>query len=163
MIRRPPRSTRVRSSAASDVYKRQWPCRSRCQQAPGAAWTGSGWPAALARAGRTLGDEVKPCQQVLVHSRAFRCELHSLLGAVVLQDESLFFEGLDQLGILVHLGKCVGQGLDDAVWCVLGHGNSAVCTVDQVVSLFGEGRHVWQACLLYTSPSPRDRTRSRMP
>src|SRR5665811_117315 len=26
MIRRPPRSTRVRSSAASDVYKRQRPC-----------------------------------------------------------------------------------------------------------------------------------------
>ena len=30
MIRRPPRSTRVRSSAASDVYKRQiWSCKSR--------------------------------------------------------------------------------------------------------------------------------------
>src|SRR5665811_2626165 len=27
MIRRPPRSTRVRSSAASDVYKRQYSCR----------------------------------------------------------------------------------------------------------------------------------------
>ncbi|WP_460379515.1 hypothetical protein, partial [Staphylococcus aureus] len=36
MIRRPPRSTRVRSSAASDVYKRQYgrassrSCRSAC-------------------------------------------------------------------------------------------------------------------------------------
>ncbi|CZR83231.1 hypothetical protein CDFC105_43940 [Clostridioides difficile] len=27
MIRRPPRSTRKESSAASDVYKRQWPDR----------------------------------------------------------------------------------------------------------------------------------------
>ena len=33
MIRRPPRSTRVRSSAASDVYKRQV-CRSRWQPEP---------------------------------------------------------------------------------------------------------------------------------
>ena len=27
----------------------------------------------------------------------------------------------------------------------------------------GEHRAPWETCLLYTSPSPRDRTRSRMP
>src|SRR5678815_5991564 len=36
MIRRPPRSTLDRSSAASDVYKRQLPwCDGRCVQGPG--------------------------------------------------------------------------------------------------------------------------------
>ena len=29
--------------------------------------------------------------------------------------------------------------------------------------LADESFHKWMACLLYTSPSPRDRTRSRMP
>eukprot|EP00657_Telonema_sp_P-1_P004072 TRINITY_DN19414_c0_g1_i1.p1 TRINITY_DN19414_c0_g1~~TRINITY_DN19414_c0_g1_i1.p1 ORF type:complete len:126 (-),score=45.50 TRINITY_DN19414_c0_g1_i1:444-821(-) len=33
MIRRPPRSTQSRSSAASDVYKRQ-PCNAQCNLAP---------------------------------------------------------------------------------------------------------------------------------
>jgi len=31
------------------------------------------------------------------------------------------------------------------------------------VTLFGSNRNTYKACLLYTSPSPRDRTRSRMP
>ena len=39
MIRRPPRSTRVRSSAASDVYKRQ----GDPQAHPGGAWSWPGW------------------------------------------------------------------------------------------------------------------------
>ena len=33
----------------------------------------------------------------------------------------------------------------------------------QVEVLQGQGKPLADACLLYTSPSPRDRTRSRMP
>ena len=32
-----------------------------------------------------------------------------------------------------------------------------------VAQLMGEGREVLKACLLYTSPSPRDKRQSRMP
>src|SRR5665811_840723 len=65
MIRRPPRSTRVRSSAASDVYKRQAvPCgtfhvkhhsgwrRRRGGRASQSPFTGLVWPAALGGSAR---------------------------------------------------------------------------------------------------------------
>ena len=40
-----------------------------------------------------------------------------------------------------------------------------VCFDDEVFSLRGKAQvmGMWRICLLYTSPSPRDRTRSRMP
>ena len=75
MIRRPPRSTQGRSSAASDVYKRQ---------------------------------------------------SHHILVEVALVADRAALVGRDPL---VHVAKAVQVGI----------------------------------CLLYTSPSPRDRTRSRMP
>ena len=87
MIRRPPRSTLDRSSAASDVYKRQDP-------------------------DSQMGPVVNPkqCQRVLSY---------------------------------------LDKGKADGAECILEGGPAEV-----------EG---YQGCLLYTSPSPRDRTRSRMP
>ena len=35
--------------------------------------------------------------------------------------------------------------------------------VDRIIEMAWEDRTPFEACLLYTSPSPRDRTRSRMP
>ena len=95
MIRRPPRSTLDRSSAASDVYKRQ--ARHRLVHLVGAA------------------------QEELL-----RLELHAV--RVV--------EGLSRV---------------DAEQDVVRGGVVA----GQVVGV--------RRCLLYTSPSPRDRTRARMP
>ena len=39
----------------------------------------------------------------------------------------------------------------------------AIPVYDQVSGLLGAAACINNACLLYTSPSPRDRTRSRMP
>ena len=96
MIRRPPRSTLDRSSAASDVYKRQVVDR-----------------AALAPGG--------------------------------VDDTGELARGVDGLEVGLHEGQ--PQLLGGAIGDVEGDA--------------GEEHHV--ACLLYTSPSPRDRTRSRMP
>ena len=47
------------------------------------------------------------------------------------------------------------RDFDDAARGFLG-------TIDNAAVTTPQGRTVW-SCLLYTSPSPRDRTRSRMP
>ena len=45
-----------------------------------------------------------------------------------------------------------------------GYAHTLVLTEAARVWAFGRGQHGWLGiCLLYTSPSPRDRTRSRMP
>ena len=36
-------------------------------------------------------------------------------------------------------------------------------TVNQLISAFGDPSMEYNTCLLYTSPSPRDRQKSRMP
>eukprot|EP00657_Telonema_sp_P-1_P007084 TRINITY_DN26692_c0_g1_i1.p2 TRINITY_DN26692_c0_g1~~TRINITY_DN26692_c0_g1_i1.p2 ORF type:complete len:104 (-),score=49.25 TRINITY_DN26692_c0_g1_i1:127-438(-) len=100
MIRRPPRSTQSRSSAASDVYKRQVPaCPSRAL------------PSLRVPACPSHAREANP-RRVDLRDRA--------LGSS---------DGFEILAAL------------DVHTC---HG-------------------VLLVCLLYTSPSPRDRTRSRMP
>ena len=48
------------------------------------------------------------------------------------------------------------ENRDKRVWEVIGF------RTKQVISIFGEFTYR-RSCLLYTSPSPRDRTRSRMP
>eukprot|EP00657_Telonema_sp_P-1_P000437 TRINITY_DN10839_c0_g1_i1.p1 TRINITY_DN10839_c0_g1~~TRINITY_DN10839_c0_g1_i1.p1 ORF type:complete len:124 (+),score=57.87 TRINITY_DN10839_c0_g1_i1:27-398(+) len=120
MIRRPPRSTQSRSSAASDVYKRQLVyCKSRhCI---------------------SVADQ---------HQQALSC------GSIEQPD-----------------GPVV-RACDENRWW-----HARVIQIEQVlVSSELSGRHKGghfcqevlehqhtHACLLYTSPSPRDRTRSRMP
>ena len=56
-----------------------------------------------------------------------------------------------------------GQNISWADLLIL-TGNVALESMGFKTFGFGGGRpDVWEACLLYTSPSPRDRTRSRMP
>eukprot|EP00657_Telonema_sp_P-1_P000108 TRINITY_DN10190_c0_g1_i1.p1 TRINITY_DN10190_c0_g1~~TRINITY_DN10190_c0_g1_i1.p1 ORF type:complete len:103 (-),score=48.52 TRINITY_DN10190_c0_g1_i1:123-431(-) len=99
MIRRPPRSTQSRSSAASDVYKRQ----------------------AFSSASRFFST-----------SRGSRCLPDGLLDSAT----TVFLLGED----IKH------------VCC-----RSLNSSWEPIV------RAIFTPCLLYTSPSPRDRTRSRMP
>ena len=96
MIRRPPRSTLDRSSAASDVYKRQ-------------------------EQGSRLGANFGAQAFLLSSPRIFDVKNSTRFAAV--KDERTF------------------------------HNSDSFCP--KVMKL--------RACLLYTSPSPRDRTRSRMP
>src|SRR5665811_2508721 len=107
MIRRPPRSTRVRSSAASDVYKRQ----GKRLVITGVLTDGSiAWHAA--RLAQEQGAEIV----------------------------------LTGFGRAIRLTERSAKRLPDP---------PPVLELD-----INEPAHI---CLLYTSPSPRDRTRSRMP
>ena len=62
-------------------------------------------------------------------------------------------------------GKKLLDKLTDLGWdyqCMTKSGRE---TYDEIMTMFGvlEEGEQWYDCLLYTSPSPRDRTRSRMP
>ena len=103
MIRRPPRSTLDRSSAASDVYKRQILLK-------------------LVTKGISREDAYR-----IVQDSAMR----------VWSDEKLNLK--DELTNSEELRKYI--------------------SVEELNEIF-ENQNI---CLLYTSPSPRDRTRSRMP
>ena len=53
----------------------------------------------------------------------------------------------------------------DRAYAVIGTDNATACAVmmnDTAIISIDNGTYYY-ACLLYTSPSPRDRTRSRMP
>ena len=51
---------------------------------------------------------------------------------------------------LVFAPKAISGGFGAEIFCTMRDGGN-------------EHESSWEACLLYTSPSPRDRTRSRMP
>ena len=104
MIRRPPRSTLDRSSAASDVYKRQ--------------------------------------VQIFDDDKV----LEFIFSKQVIDDRvELAIQSVDLESGLGHLeGKIGGE-------------------VVQRFCFGGRDIDDFETCLLYTSPSPRDRTRSRMP
>ena len=107
MIGQPPRSTLDRSSAASDVYKRQ--------------------AAGLRALGLGKGDAI-----------------------------GLFLPMIPEVVIaLLAIAKIGGVILP----LFSGYGAGAVA--NRLAD--GEAKALFTACLLYTSPSPRDRTRSRMP
>ena len=116
MIRRPPRSTLDRSSAASDVYKRQ---------ASGTAWAAVGTPGA--KAAQAAAHAARP--------RVSRDRVGPIVAAdaqeVAMDAAKYFIRGVTLLA--------TDPGLQEAL------------------------SRVYESCLLYTSPSPRDRTRSRMP
>eukprot|EP00657_Telonema_sp_P-1_P002508 TRINITY_DN15819_c0_g1_i1.p2 TRINITY_DN15819_c0_g1~~TRINITY_DN15819_c0_g1_i1.p2 ORF type:complete len:121 (-),score=32.03 TRINITY_DN15819_c0_g1_i1:105-467(-) len=117
MIRRPPRSTQSRSSAASDVYKRQMEFES--------FYSGT-----LLKIGIGEGES-------------------SLVDAVL---AIIGPKGTDVSGIIENFKK------QDA------SSNSETKTSEEKpLKEETSVKETKKACLLYTSPSPRDRTRSRMP
>ncbi|WP_460379346.1 hypothetical protein, partial [Staphylococcus aureus] len=110
MIRRPPRSTRVRSSAASDVYKRQ-----------------------------KLWDI---------------CFKHCLLSLIHISEPTRHAQISYAVFCLKKLG--LAQNLEAVSYT---HLRAHETCADLVCRLLLEKK----ICLLYTSPSPRDMRRSRMP
>ena len=57
-----------------------------------------------------------------------------------------------------------GWGFENGVSCLVGSGNGNACSDISYAQLTTAlEQALAQSCLLYTSPSPRDRTRSRMP
>src|SRR5665811_665164 len=168
MIRPPPRSTRVRSSAASDVYKRQEaagvPVRTpRTLRAPDVVASLAALDiecAAVVAYGALLP------VTVLDLPRHGWVNLHfSLLpawrGAAPVQHAIL--HGDEVTGATTFQ---ITEGLDEGE--VFGTLTEQIRPRDTAGDLLGRlatsgSGLLLPTCLLYTSPSPRDRTRSRMP
>eukprot|EP00657_Telonema_sp_P-1_P012361 TRINITY_DN8871_c0_g1_i1.p1 TRINITY_DN8871_c0_g1~~TRINITY_DN8871_c0_g1_i1.p1 ORF type:complete len:143 (-),score=65.93 TRINITY_DN8871_c0_g1_i1:88-516(-) len=139
MIRRPPRSTQSRSSAASDVYKRQGKHR------------GEGLTQAFGRGDHDL-DLARGCLQV-----AFYPE--STLEALALLKQS------PELGAQAAAEQVVQrkEKLTLDLFEVQGMSVKALREAQESIHKLDQLCDHPHCCLLYTSPSPRDRTRSRMP
>ena len=125
MIRRPPRSTLDRSSAASDVYKRQ-----------------------------SLRSQIGIVPQ---HVLLFNGSVRDNIGYGRFDADHAAIERAARTAQAHDFISRLPQGYDTLIG-------------DQGVKLSGGQRQrialaraLLKDCLLYTSPSPRDRTRSRMP
>ena len=85
-----------------------------------------------------------------------------VIGAVVSIDYSKF---LDLQSLLIVLGGAIGYALAKGKpkEFIINFGDGCVYMgwIGLMIGIIIIGNH--HACLLYTSPSPRDRTRSRMP
>eukprot|EP00657_Telonema_sp_P-1_P008998 TRINITY_DN3190_c0_g1_i1.p1 TRINITY_DN3190_c0_g1~~TRINITY_DN3190_c0_g1_i1.p1 ORF type:complete len:164 (-),score=55.51 TRINITY_DN3190_c0_g1_i1:107-598(-) len=160
MIRRPPRSTQSRSSAASDVYKRQHHIENRntlsdtyyeldlsidrfknriCRERRRHIDHGSVAASAVFRFTNRVEN-----RQVKVLLPAFtRCNTTNHLRAVC--NCLLRVEGT------LRAGEALADNLG-----IFSYENGHYAASFTALTTFS-------ACLLYTSPSPRDRTRSRMP
>ena len=156
MIRRPPRSTQSRSSAASDVYKRQ-------------AWlhmdeSGQIW--AINPEAGYFG--VVPGTNEDDNENAYKAiQSDAIFTNVGLTDNNEpWWEGRkDGNPVIDWRGNEIEQG-EDAVFA---HPNSRFTVSAKNNPKYSDladssnGVPISAICLLYTSPSPRDRTRSRMP
>ena len=156
MIRRPPRSTQSRSSAASDVYKRQ-----ESGQLPGAInvfykdgleeIACVGYADVAAKRPITMNDVYMQCSQ----TKGFCGVTIAILieeGKIALDDSvSKYLPEFRELW--------VHKSTTDSVKTLVKAKNAL--TIRMVMN--HTGGFPFEICLLYTSPSPRDRTRSRMP
>eukprot|EP00657_Telonema_sp_P-1_P009797 TRINITY_DN4045_c0_g1_i1.p1 TRINITY_DN4045_c0_g1~~TRINITY_DN4045_c0_g1_i1.p1 ORF type:complete len:183 (+),score=67.23 TRINITY_DN4045_c0_g1_i1:106-654(+) len=179
MIRRPPRSTQSRSSAASDVYKRQ-------------AQTGAEW---MARAGN-LSVLLCFAGSLAVNAIYFDGSESSifLLAPIflLLETKDTFLEGAHRYFVPVlvctggvsitviaklHFGFILRylhlptEHCATSTWFLIAQ--HTIVLLVTLPSHYHTLEYLWfkaaqsttqlWLCLLYTSPSPRDRTRSRMP
>ena len=163
MIRRPPRSTRVRSSAASDVYKRQptyrtrGPRREAAPTPPPGRWpacTSRGWPDILQKQVRP-GGLIRKCvpQETGIgtrtgchvkwkpHAKSSPGFCNTKTGARCRQQPAY-------------------ENRQAAIWKHLRARQRPAKIPD--IGKPNVPKHS-NPCLLYTSPSPRDATLSRMP
>ena len=163
MIRRPPRSTRVRSSAASDVYKRQRP--HGCTPMPHASTERRCVPSvrdACAGRGGVPGREMFTRSYSTFQLPALMTSLLYnvlVLGSIVLTyivepearhkpSNARGHKRVAQRSLLIEIA---GRGPHCACWCLRGDLEAATA--------LGGQRAEWRrgcVCLLYTSPSPRD-------
>ena len=154
MIRRPPRSTPKPSSAASDVYKRQafaW----RADTNPAASTTQamhklrvhSSCPFAARSSLAQVWTLPRRCQPMLVRSIGARLLSSARRATTMMSTMATTIKMMMAMATRMMMTVCYlqpGQMLRGAITCLL----------PQTMNI---------GCLLYTSPSPRDRTRSRMP
>ena len=155
MIRRPPRSTQSRSSAASDVYKRQL---------------------LLTNDGDLASKLLAPKSHV---PKTYHVKLMGQISAKALQalrDEGryrVFCDIRRDRGQFPAARRFTrGSSQPVTVWCsndYLGMGQhpAVLAAMHTALDAAGAGsggtRNISGTCLLYTSPSPRDRQKSRMP
>ena len=139
MIRRPPRSTLDRSSAASDVYKRQlshtYPTKSH----------------KLSHVALCAVQNAHLCIGCLRHSQSGARNLPYNRGRLNSCTPLVFLSRLAGITITHRVAIQQYQRPAHQFKCRI-YREANLQQFDQIVS-----------CLLYTSPSPRDRTRSRMP
>ena len=164
MIRRPPRSTQSRSSAASDVYKRQVFTRIRESS------LGRRRHCVRNVLGNILGNVLRFVGGSLEESR----RLWRLDRCCSLNDRSRSGNVRLRLGSEAFLGLRNSNGSEDngdaehhqsekqSVHCSI-HRDAFPDFESHAASHRGRRFASDNACLLYTSPSPRDLSTSRMP
>eukprot|EP00657_Telonema_sp_P-1_P007306 TRINITY_DN27095_c0_g1_i1.p1 TRINITY_DN27095_c0_g1~~TRINITY_DN27095_c0_g1_i1.p1 ORF type:complete len:172 (-),score=84.03 TRINITY_DN27095_c0_g1_i1:142-657(-) len=162
MIRRPPRSTQSRSSAASDVYKRQL----RATASNKAAFEAD--KARLEaenlerrKEAEAVAAKMGDLKVVMVRAAG---ESGQLYGSVSSRDIA---DAVTEAGVAISRNQVVLDraiktlGLHDVV--IRLHPEVTKIVVVNIARSEAEAETQFSTCLLYTSPSPRDRTRSRMP
>ena len=166
MIRRPPRSTRVRSSAASDVYKRQF---------FNGLITESTRLHSVVRDAHIDIDKFYQMVSDLRNTfslRKRRPSMQALASPCEISQLAMFvnFENDPTSELSARSLKVDLKSAD--IFSFGEEGQSLVGSVDlvyrnswhEVRTLHFQGETAMlDACLLYTSPSPRDRQKSRMP
>eukprot|EP00657_Telonema_sp_P-1_P011645 TRINITY_DN6981_c0_g1_i1.p1 TRINITY_DN6981_c0_g1~~TRINITY_DN6981_c0_g1_i1.p1 ORF type:complete len:137 (+),score=85.71 TRINITY_DN6981_c0_g1_i1:51-461(+) len=128
MIRRPPRSTQSRSSAASDVYKRQI-------QEYENLWK--------SEAGTINSHPIVVNSKQLLKQKVAIAAVLELIFHKKADERLISFEELAEMAVIPV--------------------NEVELLLMKAMSLGLIKGRINEVCLLYTSPSPRDRTRSRMP
>ena len=174
MIRRPPRSTLDRSSAASDVYKRQPPQLARYAlryySKPGELlldpMVGSG--TALVEAcmmGRNaLGYDIDPLARLIAQTKSTVLEDEEIgeaqklvLESAVRDCDTLEVDGR-RASLDIRTRAIAPDFINRDYWF-----DPEILTALSILAHHISSVEMSRDCLLYTSPSPRDRTRSRMP
>ena len=158
MIRRPPRSTLDRSSAASDVYKRQGHISIRY------GFRGPNFTVVSACASST-----NAINDAFTYIRLGKADMFITGGSESTVNETCVggFNALQALSQRNDDPKTASRPFDlDRDGFVMGEG--AGCLIlEELEHAKARGAKIYAeivgGCLLYTSPSPRDRTRSRMP
>eukprot|EP00657_Telonema_sp_P-1_P006075 TRINITY_DN24085_c0_g1_i1.p1 TRINITY_DN24085_c0_g1~~TRINITY_DN24085_c0_g1_i1.p1 ORF type:complete len:168 (+),score=80.92 TRINITY_DN24085_c0_g1_i1:49-552(+) len=164
MIRRPPRSTQSRSSAASDVYKRQLQGGGRTgSSAPSDSQSPKKGPIKSAFAHQIDFSQEKqaPAVSVGAHLQLDSSEMSSEAGA----------EGQESPPKPAQATREEQQAEKErevlALQETLSSFEAAASTLQRSIerrkAQINKLETDLESCLLYTSPSPRDRTRSRMP
>ena len=123
MIRRPPRSTQSRSSAASDVYKRQL--------------------FIYHEESKNMDNELK-----IAFNKQYTLMEKRLANIITTP------------GMILALGMAICMVIMQPSWL---SEKWLQIKISFVLGLVIYHSYCYKICLLYTSPSPRDRTRSRMP
>ena len=169
MIRRPPRSTHCISSAASDVYKRQIPYFAffghdsgiRCKEAPLHMCLAMGIAATLCIGIGCFPDPLYALLPYSVDYKPYADFGHSLTQLQLLLFAALAFAVLMRTGLYPSEQNAINLDTD---WLYRRLAPKILGSVMNNLIIVTNGLSAaTRSCLLYTSPSPRDKRQSRMP